>query len=1387
MAQITGQHSPLTPQQLGLLVESNLSGRPGLNVIQIVIRFEDEVIDPAALFAAWSDLAARHETLRLSMDPFGADGPCQTVAPSVCLQLGEDDWQAHAPADPTDDWFAPRLDEWLRADRQRGIKFEQAPAWRVRLIRLGPARAVLVWTFHHALLDGTSFRILTEDLLSLYDAHCFGHPPPIPQPALPFADHCHAVASQDLTQGLAHFTRLLEGFDRPNALDPVFGTEQSCPNAPRRMVVERLLPPDESEALRARAAALGATTATLCQTAWGIVLARCSGRDEAVFGLTRRGRHLRTGAARSIGCFINTLPYRLHLTPDKTLGQLVTEAREQTLALHPHEHVPLAEIARNCDLPPGSALFDTLVMFDRDSLAARRWPGPARRVTEVGEMATPVIIAFHDDPSLAIRLEHDPVRLSHAGAMRIADYLLGTLRSLTRTAAEASLSEIDMLGQNERDRLDAHARPERPTPARTGNIALIDRFEAMAAARPTAPAVAMMRPGTGSGAAITYAALDRAADALAGRLSAAGIGPGGLVALALPRGADHVIALLAVLKAEAAFMPFDAGLPPEALRGMIERAGAGAVIARPGLAAAIGPGRWALIHPDGSAAPTGGTTRLPRGPHDPGRTACVIHTSGSTGLPKAVAVAQSCLSHHAAAFTVAFALGPEDRVLQFTSLGFDISIEEILPTLLAGACLVLRDDETVRSIPAFVDGLAAERITVANLPTAFWHVLTDHLDEASGSLPPTLRLVVAGGEKVSAPTLARWRARVGGVQWMNGYGPTETTITATLYDPDRDPFDGEDVPIGRPAGHARTHILCPDGSPAPLGATGDLWIGGPAVTLGYPGRPDLTEAAFRPDPFSPDPAARLYRTGDLALWRADGVLCWRGRIDRQTKLRGHRIEPAAIEAALEGLPAIDRAVVALDGAEGADPRLLAWVRLAPGAAMPDRDGLEQALGATLASDMMPVLIPVETFPQTRNGKIDTSRLPRPALSSVPEQHAAPADDAAADHATSAATRTMAKIFAALLDRPDVGATESFFDLGGHSLLSIRLMSRIEQRFGLRLSLADLYDRPTPAGLAACITARRAAEALNCLVPIRTGGHLPPLFAVHILGPNAGFFRPLADRLGPDQPVLGLTMDLLDPNAPESLERLAEVYARNIMAHTPTGPVVLAGVSQGAWVAFELARQLHAAGREVRALFLLDATGPGRARRRAQGTKGARHYVRAALTNMPSVLRGRIGLFRQELGFRLEKRRLRRFGRGGRQVLSAVTSTTHQAALELRIEGHDMHPHDGPICVIRSTGADEASPEALEGFLGWSTVAGGRIDMIGTPGDHLGILAEPQVAQLAQRMIEYLAMTSADPSPPVTMQVPASDRPDLAPRSVAAPTRTCGGGRGSALRKPQRPG
>lgn len=1332
----------LLPTQLGLLLESQLSGQPDLNILQLVCRFVGETVDPALMQQAWQTLTDRHDALRLSMDPLAVGGPVQEVARYLSVKIAIEDWATAPHADED-----AQLARWCDTDRRLGVVVERSPAWRVTLIRLGDDRSVMVWTFHHALLDGTGFRILLADLMAIYDALRAGAPVPVPPPAAPtLADHCRAVAAQDLGPALEQFRRLMAGFDAPNVLDPVFaargdsGTDLGT--GPARRIVGRTLTMTQSAAIHDGAARVGVTAATVMQASWGLVLARASGRGDAVFGLTRSGRHLIPGVEALAGCLINTLPVRVRIGPGLTVADLLQQVRSDTVALHPFEQTPLSRIAGVTDVPPDKRLFDTILMFDRGTVGARlRALGTGwatRDVTELSAMATPMTIAVYDDPEMVIRLEYDPARFDPAGAERLLDYLCSAALALAAAPADTALSRITMLPADETAALLALGTPDAPTPDDAGEQSVIARFEDVAARNPHLTAICQFGPENGPDNALDYRTLDGRANHLAGLLRGRGIGPGDIVGIALPRGSDHVAALLAVLKAEAAFLPLDITYPAVALADMLMRAGADCVMTEGAFAANLDIPGIPVLPMDADASRGLADTGPTRGLHDPERLAYVIYTSGSTGPPKGVAVPHLALSHHATAAMSAFGLTREDVVLQFTSLSFDISVEEILPTLLSGARLVLRDDAAIASVPDFVAALARTGVTVANLPTAYWHVLVAHLDEARGALrlPDHLRLMIAGGERVAPVTLERWRAMYPSVRWLNGYGPTETTITATIYDSDRVPFDGVDVPIGRPFGHARALVLTADGALAPRGVVGELHVGGPAVALGYLHQPELTGRAFVPDNITGQ--GRLYRTGDRVAWRADGTLSYRGRIDRQVKLRGFRIELSAIEAALESVAEVAHAVVALDQPPGRDPRLLAWVQpRRPGASL-DPAEIRAAIARLLPAQMLPAIIPVETFPETPGGKIDLRLLPRPAD--------AVAGPAVADAPADPSTRTVQKIFSELLGMSRIAPDVSFFDLGGHSLLAVRLMSLIERDFGLRLTLAALYQAPTPLGIAAEIARMSRGGGPRAIVHVQPEGQLPPLFAVHILGANASYYRPLAARLGTDQPVIGLTLDLLDPGTPTSLPEIATVYRDAIMTSRPTGPVSLIAVSQGAYVAYELAQQLLAAGREVAGLYILDAAGPG-GRPQIARRKSVGGYLHALRTNFPAILRGRYERARMQIGFVVEKQRVILDERLSRREMSAVTLTTHIAALELRIRAYTPQPYPRPITVFRSTDNDADAPAAITSGLGWAPVAVGGVEVIDIPGDHLTVLEEPHVRELALHLGARLATFAVAEKPP----------------------------------------
>lgn len=1305
-------HIPLTPGQFGLLYESQLSGKPALNLLQVVVRFEGEALDCPSMARAWAQVTARHEALRLAFDPAAAEGPSQWLAPSVDPALFLEDWTNRDAASQDE-----ALRDWLEDDRREGLSLKTAPCWRVTLFTLGCDRAAMVWTFHHAMLDGNGYRRVLRDLFAVYDGQS------LPALGSGFTDHARAVAALDHGPGLTFFREHLAGFDEPNQLDPIFApSEGQTADPQRRSVLSLRLDPQRAEALRQRAARAGATTATIISAAWALLLGRISGRDEAVFGVTRSGRHLLAEGDDVAGCQINTLPLRARLR-DTRLDGLLAQLRGFTLETRAFEHTPITAIAEISDLPGGTPLFDTIVMFDRGSLPEQMQAlGPqfaTRHVEEQSQMATMLTLAVYDDPAMLVRLEYDPARVSDGGAARLFDYLQRILDALPE-AGDVPLGTLSMLPPEEEALLLARALPEDETPLEVSCV--VDRFEAVVRRQPERLALDVMGPDLG----LTYAQLDARANHLARCLRDLGVGPGDVVGLALPRGLDFIAALLAVLKAQAAFLPLDPAFPAATLDDMIARAGVRALFTCAPEAARLDTGTLPLLLMDDPLLEGRSTSPPRRVPPDPDSPAYVIYTSGSSGKPKGVVLPQRAFAHHASAAIRAFGLTPDDRVLQFASLNFDVSIEEIIPTLLSGARLVLRDDEAAQSVPHLLAGMEEHRITVANLPTAFWHVLLADLAEAPQPvpLPASLRLMIVGGERVSGEALARWRALYPGLRWLNGYGPTETAITATLYDADAPAYDGGEVPIGRPLAHARVAVMAADGSLAPLGMAGELWIGGPAVALGYLGQPDHSAAVFVADPLRP--GHRAYRSGDKVAWRSDGVLTYHGRIDRQIKLRGYRIELSAIEAALEADPAVLLSAVALDRAGSDQARLLAWVRFAEGGDAAGALALAERLCDRLPAFMVPQIVPVDGFPRKPSGKIDLARLPRPQAQAAVEG-TEPADPR---------TARVQAIFAGLLGHDVVGPDESFFDLGGHSLLSVRLMSLLQRDFGRRLPLATLFQTPTPRKIAAELARGAEDEVPNCLVPIQPLGDLPPLYAIHILGEQGAFFRPLGALLVPEQPLIGLTLDLLDDAAPTTLPEIAAIYRANIEHHRPSGPVQLIAVSQGAYIAFELAQQLIAAGRDVWMIFMLDAEGPGGRPRRSR-KKNARYYLRRVTLGLPDLVRHRTNLVRAEGAFQLERLRLSLERRGWVRAMGLGRNrgnvAAHQAAIDLAISAYVARDYPGEITVFRATDEHYDTPEGIATALGWAQVAPGRVRLIETGGTHLSMLHEPHVRELVAHM------------------------------------------------------
>lgn len=824
-----------------------------------------------------------------------------------------------------------------------------------------------------------------------------------------------------------------------------------------------------------------------------------------------------------------------------------------------------------------------------------------------------------------------------------------------------------------------------------------------------------------TGEALTGEELERRVAAIAGLLLDQGAGPGTIVGVALPRGIDAVASWVAILRTGAGFLQIDPDLPVEQRRRMIEDAapafllGADAELAR-GLE---GPTR-ALSLPAGDG-PSPPVARRQAGPDDP---AYLIFTSGSTGKPKAVKIGHAALDHHARAVAAAFELSPGDRVLSFAALGFDVAIEEILPTLRAGATLVLRSDAMLDTLERFVDELHDHRITVLNIPTAFWRLLTGSLQHASSrGLPPGLRLVIVGGERVPSATLEQWRKVAPGVVWMNGYGPTETTATATIHVDRGAPLDMDSVPIGAPLGAARLVLLAPDGSPAPPGRPGEMWIGGAGVGLGYVNRPDLTAERFRalPGPLGRRDPGRWYRTGDRVQPTRGGELVFLDRMDRQLKLSGYRIEPGGIEALLTKIPGVREARIAAQ--HGA---LAVWV-----AGEADQAAIRGVLRAELPKGVSPRLMVLPEMPRNERGKLDEAALRAMMASAGAQPGSAPARPAAA---------AIGRIMGELLGQPPLGAEQSFFDQGGNSLMAIELSEHLVRLFGRRPTLPTIYNHPTPQALARIMQSGHAMPD-DSLIAVQPEGDGIPLVGIHVLGTNGDFYRPLAAALEPWHPVWGVTTGLLTETTPTDVDGLADLYFRRIQQFRPHGPLALAGVSLGAFVAFELAARLHRAGRDVTMVAIFDADGPapsqrstmperlGRAVSRFRGDPGAafRRYAERA--------GGELALAWQVVRLRLN----RLLGR----KLDGHSLDEFIAANIVSVAAYSPAAYPGRV-VIFAAQDDLANVERVRRTaLGWAPVAPDR-RFVCVPGNHLGILGEPGVRDIAQVIREELGSLSPGP-------------------------------------------
>ncbi|AQH02989.1 hypothetical protein A9R05_29390 [Burkholderia sp. KK1] len=976
---------PLAPLQEGLLFHALYdTSAADPYIVQLVLAFEGH-LDQARLRRAVGALVQRHEALRVSFH--SVDGRVVQALHEVV----ETPWRDVDLRDASDPREA--LAVWLAEDRAGRFDVTCAPLLRAALVRLAPGRQRLVLSLHHLLIDGWSMPVIVSELMRLYAGDD-------PGPAPPLRDQFVWLARQDREAARHAWTKALAGLEGPTRL--VANADSGSP-AVRQASVAGTLDAHATARLRECARQRGLTLATFAQGAWAMLLGHWTGQRDVVFGVTAAGRPAELhDIERRVGLFINTLPLRVTLRAGETVAQLLGRIQQDQSAMLPYQHVGLNEVQA---LAGHGELFDTLVVFE--NYPAAQTEGEIDGVVLQGmtiDDAThyPVSLMVTPGTELALRIDHRANRVSGHDARRLLAMLLRILRAMA-AEPDALAARIDLIADDERDairRWNATAQPE-------AHDDIAARFGAQAARTPEAIAVAQ------GPARLTYRELDRRSNALAHYLAGRGIGPEHIVALTMTRTPDIVVAMLGVLKSGAAYLPVDPHYPQARIAAMLADARPSLVLdALPALAG------WPADRLQCAVAPE--------------HPAYVIYTSGSSGTPKGVVVTRAGLPGLVDAQARRFGITPASRVLQFASLSFDAAVSEIFVTLLRGARLVLAD-AALMSAERLAALIRAEGVNCVTLPPALLAVM----DPAS---IPAACTIVTAGDAISPETAARWS---NGRRLLNAYGPTEVTVCATMSDD----LDGLAAPpIGRPVAGSQVHVLDACLRACAIGVTGEIYVAGTGLARGYHARPDLTAERFVADPFGA-PGARLYRTGDLGRWRADGQLDFLGRADQQIKLRGFRIEPGDIEAAIAQEDGVRACAVAVR-----DTRLVAYI--VPAAAF-DANALRACASRRLPEYMVPAaFVELEALPLTPNGKLDRRALPSPPREAA-SQPRAPATDREA---------LIARLFAEVLECGGVQPDDSFFALGGDSILSIRFVSRARAA-GLDLSPADVFRHKTPAALA----------------------------------------------------------------------------------------------------------------------------------------------------------------------------------------------------------------------------------------------------------------------------------------------------------------------------------
>ncbi|MFY9575010.1 MAG: amino acid adenylation domain-containing protein, partial [Blastocatellia bacterium] len=986
-------------------------------------------VDIEALKETFNEIVRRHEALRTTFHEIDGE-PVQIIAPCLIVPMPVEVLHGLTKGDLEDEVTRVALEE-------ARVPFDlvQGPLLRIRLLMLGDLDHVLLFTMHHIISDGWSIGILTKELSLLYEAFCEKKLSPLSELPIQYADFVKwqrdRLQGDLLEEQLSYWTHQLA--DAPAVLDLPSDRPRPPQQSFRGARQSLRLSNELAAALTGLSQSSGATLFMTLLAAFQTLLYRYTSAEDIVIGIPISGRN-RTETQGLIGLFVNTLALRTRLSAKLTFRELLERVRDTSLGAYDHADLPfetLTERLRPARSLSHTPLFQVMFAFQNAPQEALRLRNISLRPLSLDTgvaLYDLTLTAIEADAKLKLSLEYNLDLFDDSTISRMLENLQGLLEGIAANP-DQRISILPMRTGDETQTLlvELNHTPEDHPPG----LCVHRLFEEQTARTPGAVALRF------DGQSLTYAELNARANQLARYLQTAGVGPEVLVGIYLERSFEMIIAMLAVLKAGGAYVPLATEYPTQRLEYMLEQAHVKTVLTGERMLENVGEHKWQAICLDRErrliAEQSDGNLL---GCAHTGNAAYVIYTSGSTGRPKGVLIQHESLLAYTLGAAREYALRSDDRVLQFASIGFDASAEEIYPCLTSGACLVLRTEEMLISPSLFLQRCREWQVSILDLPTAYWHELVANASAEDWSQARTLRLVIIGGEQANPERVRDWNKQAnGGVRLVNTYGPTEATIVSTIFELPALWESLGQVPIGRPVRNAQCYVLDEQLQTVPIGVIGELYIGGFGLARGYVNHPDLTAEKFIPNLFSKQGGARLYSTGDRVRYLPDGALEFIGRADNQIKLRGFRIELGEIEAVLSSHPGVRRAALLMHERGASGGQLVAYVER--GQEPLSAGDLREHLKERLPQYMFPsAFVMLDRLPLTAGGKIDRRALPDPEASLV--------EAGVYEAARTPGEELVASTFAEILEIERAGIHDNFFDLGGHSLLATRVVSRLRK-------------------------------------------------------------------------------------------------------------------------------------------------------------------------------------------------------------------------------------------------------------------------------------------------------------------------------------------------------